>query len=80
LRGAEDFVADGILGAAGFGGRDGGDDAAEFGAGDPGEGWLVLVFAADLEEVEEVCGGAVDADCVLVWVWDGVGEVGYSKV
>jgi hypothetical protein len=67
LGGAEDFVADGILGAAaGFGGWDRGDDAAELGAGDPGEGWLVLVFGADLEEVEEVCGCAVDADCVLV--------------
>jgi hypothetical protein len=80
LRGAEDFVADCILVAAGFGGWDRGDYAAELGAGDPGEGWLVLVFAADLEEVEEVCGCAVDADCILVCGWSWVGEVGYSEI
>jgi hypothetical protein len=78
---AEDFVAEGIVWS--FGRRrgwDGGDYAAEFGAGDPGEGRLVLVFAADLQQVEEVCCCAVDADCVLVWCWGWGGEVGYAEV
>ena len=66
-----------LLGGRGW---NGGDHAAEFGAGDPGEGRLVLVFAADLEEVEEVCCCAVDADCVLVWCWGWGGEVGYTEV
>jgi hypothetical protein len=35
---------------------------------------------ADLEEVEEVCGCAVDADCILVCGWSWVGEVGYSEI
>ena len=56
-------------------GRDGGDDARELGAGDPGKGWLVLVFAADLEEVEEVGGRGVDVYNVgwarCDWVWEG---------
>jgi len=59
LGGAEDAVA----GAETRGREGGGEDCAgEFGAGDPGEGWLVLVFAADLEEVEEVGCGGVDGD------------------
>jgi hypothetical protein len=44
-------------------------------AGDPREGRLPLVFAGDLEEVEEVGAGRVDGEGVLVWgrggVWDG---------
>ena len=40
----------------------------------------MLVFAADLEEVEEVCGRTVDADCVLVLGWSWVGEVGYFEI
>lgn len=40
----------------------------------------MLIFAADLEEVEEVCCGAVDADGVLVGVGDWIGEVGYGEV
>jgi len=61
-------------------GRDGCDDAAEFRAADPGEGRLVLVFAADLQQVEEVCCCAVDADCVLVGCWGWGGEVGYAEI
>ena len=56
------------------------DNAGEFGAGDPGEGGLVLVFAADLEEVEEVGCGGVDGDEVFVWLWGWVGEGGYFEV
>lgn len=63
MGGAEDAVADFVFGGLGLGGRgDGEDGAGEFGAGDPGEGRLVLVFAADLEEVEEVGCGGVDGD------------------
>ena len=40
----------------------------------------MLVFAADLQQVEEVCCCAVDADCVLVGCWGWVGEVGYAEV
>jgi hypothetical protein len=33
----------------------------------------MLVFPSDLEEVEEIRGGGVDCDCVLMaggsWVW-----------
>ena len=53
---------------------DGEDHTGEFTAGDPGEGGLVLVFAADLEEVEEV--GAAGAD--LDEVFGGVGEGGWE--
>jgi len=56
------------------------DYAREFGAGDPGERRLMLILAADLEEVEEVCGGCVDGDEVLVWFWDGVGEGCYFEI
>jgi hypothetical protein len=41
-------------------GRDRDDHAGEFGAGDPWEGWLMLVFSGDLEEVEEIGCGGVD--------------------
>lgn len=51
---AEDLVADMIFGFVGCGGRFSDDDASEFRAGDPREWGLVLVFAADLEEVEEI--------------------------
>jgi len=40
----------------------------------------VLVFAADLQQVEEVCCCAVDADCVLVGCWGWGGEVGYAEI
>ena len=40
----------------------------------------MLVFAADLQQVEEVCCCAVDADCVLVGCWGWVGEVCYAEV
>ena len=36
---------------------------------------LVLVFSLDLEDVEEICGGGMDLDEVLVWLGDGVGEL-----
>ena len=56
------------------------NDAREFGAGDPGEGGLVLVFATDLEEVEEVGCGGVDGDEVFVGLWGWAGEGGYFEV
>ena len=40
----------------------------------------MLVFAADLQQVEEVCCCAVDADCVLVGCWGWVGQIGYTEV
>lgn len=40
----------------------------------------MLVFAADLEEVEEVGCGGVDGDYVFVGFGGWVGEVGYSEV
>lgn len=36
----------------------------------------MLVFAGDLEQVEEVSCGGVDADHILVFCGLGVGEVG----
>lgn len=42
--------------------RGGEDDAGELATRDPWERWLVLVFAADLEEVEEVGCGCVNGD------------------
>lgn len=42
--------------------------AGELAAGDPGEGRLVLVFAADLEQVEEVGAAGADLDEVVVRV------------
>jgi len=75
LRGAKDsvaefeFVVGGIL--AGYTR----DDAREFRAADPRERRLVLVFAADLEQVVEVGGGCVDVDGVLVGLRIGLWEV-----
>lgn len=43
-------------------GGHGDDCAGEFSATDPGERWLVLVFALDLEDIEEICAGRVDFD------------------
>jgi hypothetical protein len=51
------------------------DDARELGAGNPGKCGLVLVFAADLEQVKEVGGRGVDGDEVFVGFGDGRGEV-----
>lgn len=79
LGGAEDAVAEAEFGG-GEGGWEGGDDAGEFGTGDPGEGRLVLVFAPDLEEVEEVGCRSVDGDEVLVGAGDGGGEGSYGEV
>lgn len=80
LRGAEDFVAGFEFVAGRGGGGDGGDGAGEFGAGGPGQGWLVLVFAPDLQQVEEVCRRAVDADGVLGGLGGGFGEVCHAEV
>ena len=80
LCGAEDSGADAIFGGSGRGGGNCEDDASELGAGDPGEGRLVLVFAADLEEVEEVGCGCVDGDEVFVWRGRGCGEGGDGEV
>lgn len=66
LRGAEDAVAELELWPGRRRGRERGDDAGKFGAGDPGKGGLVLVFPLDLEEVEEVGCGCVDGDLVEV--------------
>lgn len=56
------------------------NNTGELGAGDPGQGRLILVSAADLEEVKEVGRGGVDEEKVLVRGGDGVGEVGYGEV
>lgn len=71
LRGAEDAITELEFRRGRGGGGKRGDDAGEFGAGDPGEGRLVLVFPLDLEEVEEVGCGGVDGD--LVEGWGGAG-------
>lgn len=78
LRGAEDFVADFVLGRAPVGERGGRgeDDAGEFRARYPGEGGLVLVFARDLEEVEEVGCGCVDGYQVLIRRGNGIWKGG----
>lgn len=77
LRGAEDVVA-GMESRGRRGGRE--DDAGEFGAGYPGQGGLVLVLAADLEEVEEIRGAGVDGDEVLGGGGGGGGEGGDGEV
>lgn len=41
---------------------------------------MVLVFAADLEQVEEVCGAGADANEVLVCRGSWVGDGGYDEV
>lgn len=65
LRGAEDAGAhaESGLGVPGWCGE---DCAGEFGAADPGERGLVLVFALDLENVEEVGARGVNLDQVFV--------------
>lgn len=64
----------------GGGGRRGEHNAGEFGAGDPGEGRLMLIFATDLEQVEEVGGAGANADEVLVWGGGWVGDGSYGEV
>lgn len=66
LGGAEDAVTNAEAWRGGGGGWEGGNCAGEFGTADPGEWGLVLVFALDLEDVEEVCAGGVDLDKVFV--------------
>lgn len=66
LRGAEDAVADFKAVVCGRG-WDCADGAGEFGAADPWQRRLVLVFALDLEDVEEVCSRRVDFNEVFVW-------------
>lgn len=73
LRSAEDAVAEFEFWGRRRRGREGGNDAGEFGAGDPGEGRLVLVFSLDLEEVEEVGCGGVDGDLIEGWGGGGGG-------
>lgn len=80
LTGAEDLVADIELWGPSFVGGHGEDNTGELGAGDPGERWLVLVFAADLEEVEEVGCGGVDGDQVLGGIRSGSGEGVYGEI
>jgi hypothetical protein len=62
------------------GGWNCGDGAGEFGTADPGEWWLVLVFALDLEDVEEVCAGGVDLDEVFVGGRGGGWDIGDCEV
>jgi hypothetical protein len=40
----------------------------------------MLVFSADLKEVEEVCCGGVDGDEIFVWGGEGGGEGGDGEV
>jgi hypothetical protein len=40
----------------------------------------MLVFASDLEEVEEISCGCVDGDQVLVWIGNWVGERGNGEI
>jgi len=61
LRCPEYFVSDLVFGLRDAGGH-GEDDARELGAGDPGKGRLMLVFAGDLQEVKEIGRGSVDGD------------------
>lgn len=61
LCGTEDSVA-GLEGWRGVAGGGGQDNAGEFRAGNPGKRRLMLVLAADLEQVEEIGRGSVDGD------------------
>lgn len=40
----------------------------------------MLIFAADLKEVEEVGGSCVDGDEVLIWLGSGVWEGADSEI
>lgn len=79
LRRAEDSISNFVFRRGGVG-WSGQDDACEFAAGDPGEWGLVLVFAADLEEVEEVGRGGVDRDQVLGGGGVRIGEAGDGEL
>lgn len=54
--------------------------SCEFEACGPGERGLVLVFALDLEDVEEVCTRGVDFDGVCCWGWGWWWDGGYGEV
>lgn len=74
MRCAEDAVADFEARIARWCGE---DCAGEFGAADPRQGGLVLVFTLDLEDVEEVCACGVDLDEVFVGGWGWGWYFGY---
>ena len=82
LRGAKDSISDfefrRFLRSGAGGCRQ--DGTREFHAGDPWERWLVLVFALDLEYVEEIRAGGVDFNKVFVCCWLGGGQVCYFQV
>lgn len=40
----------------------------------------MLVFPTDLKQVEEIGGRCADLDQVLIWLRDGVGQVGHGHV
>lgn len=49
-------------------------------AGGLGHTRLVLVFALDLENVEEVGGGSVDLDDIFIWFRPGIGKVRHLEL
>lgn len=61
LSGTKHAVADFIFPWATFS-WESGDYTCELGPPDPRKGRLVLIFASDLEQVEEVCSRGVDFD------------------
>lgn len=61
-------------------GRGGDDDARKLHARQPWQGWLVLVFALDLENVEEVGAARADLDQVFVRVRGGRGNCGDGEL
>jgi hypothetical protein len=82
LRGAEDAVADAELGrgAARELGRRGEHDAGELGPGHPGQRRLVLVLAADLQQVEEVGRRGADGNEIFRGRGGGVREADHFEV
>lgn len=81
LGGAEDAIADAETGGSGGGvGGESEDGSCKLGTTDPGEGRLMLVFALDLEDVEEVGAGGVDLNEVFVWRWAGGGDFGDGEI
>jgi hypothetical protein len=78
LRGAKHLIASLELGVACCRGFE--NDTAEFGTGDPWQWGLMLVFAADLKEIEEVGCRRVDSNEVFAGFWNWVGEVDYLEV
>jgi hypothetical protein len=54
--------------------------SSKTGRGRLGLTWLMLIFALDLENVEEIGGSSMDLDDIFVWFRPGIWEVRHLEL